>query len=69
MRGEDVALDVGELLLGDLAELEAHLRLESCFAQRRDRPAPRLQPPAMTLSSTNRRPPIEQGVEDEHALQ
>ena len=35
MRGEDVALDLGELVLGDLAELEPHLRLEQLLAQRR----------------------------------
>src|SRR5437762_3456218 len=33
--GEHVALDPGELLLGDLAELELHLRLEQLIAQRR----------------------------------
>ena len=34
-RGDDVALDLGELSFGDLAQFEAHLRLEEHFAERR----------------------------------
>src|SRR4029077_5702772 len=33
-RGEDVALDPGVLVVGDLAELEAHLPLEELAAER-----------------------------------
>src|SRR5262249_46486931 len=33
-RGEQVALDRGELFLADLAELELHLRLEQLIAER-----------------------------------
>src|SRR5436190_14695991 len=34
-RGQNVALDLAELLVGDFPELEAHLRLEELVAQRR----------------------------------
>ena len=54
---EHVALDVGELLLGDLAELEPHLGLEQPLAERASRRAARPRRPRRPCRARSACPP------------